>query len=684
MEFIKMNENIFTMQNILKKLPVYIVCLNNVPFLPYIYGLLRSYIESIPELASHYSFPEPFFYNFLSPNEICERIEKPAILGLSCYVWNFNKSMKIARLLKQIYPDVLVVAGGPQIPDRVNNFFEIHPYIDLMVHGEGEVTFQKILFERLSSSPNWFNVPGISFKHQGHVFTTKKETLDLQQACESPYLAGYLDNSMQLCRTQNVDYFAPWETNRGCPFSCTFCDWGSSTMSKVRKFKLERIMKEIEFFGKHQVPKIHINDANFGMIEQDVEIAKYISNTKNSYQFPRKIYLNFAKNSSNRVYEISKIWHEAGLLENTTLSMQATNDQVLEAIKRKNIPIEQYEALQARYSKVGMPTYTEIILGLPEETCQSFKQGLDRILLTGNHDDIRIYELTILPNAPIADPEMQKKYALVTIDKELFEKASGKPKLNDEVEYIPTVIQTNTLSTKDWIDCSIYSRMIQFLHSGYLTRYLAIYLHTNYQIPYYVFYAGMEKYFILHPETVLGKILITLYDYYKRYTQHSSSPTLNYSLFSKEACNLIFSSHGDLQFHDQFWLCVVADLNKFFDEIWIFLQTLNIEADSEALKDMIRFQKDIILTPHYNPEDGKIATYSYDFPSYFINKTQFTKKKTKIAFCDTHMDANKMIPLAHFNIEQFVKSVVPSSALIKGQRYYYQHQLNQAKITYYD
>ena len=140
---------------------VYLVTLNSAPyvtpFLPYVYGLLRVYAEADPLVAQAYTFKEPFFL-LAQPAKIVEKLEQPAVLGLSCYIWNFRRHMKVARLTKARYPHTLVVAGGPQIPDRVEDFFEQHPYVDLLVHGEGERPFQALLRERLAEVPDWSRV----------------------------------------------------------------------------------------------------------------------------------------------------------------------------------------------------------------------------------------------------------------------------------------------------------------------------------------------------------------------------------------------------------------------------------------------------------------------------------------------------------------------------------------------
>ena len=58
----------------------------------------------------------------------------------------------------------------------------------------------------------------------------------------SPYLNGMLD-----AYGEAVEGTAIIETNRGCPYGCTFCDWGSATLSRIRKFDLDRVFAELEW-----------------------------------------------------------------------------------------------------------------------------------------------------------------------------------------------------------------------------------------------------------------------------------------------------------------------------------------------------------------------------------------------------------------------------------------------------
>ena len=658
---------------------VYIVSLNMAPFLPYVYGTLRVAAEADPDVAREYAFPEPFFYNKVRPAEIVDALTEPAVLGLSCYVWNFHKHMKTAALCKQRHPETLVVAGGPHVPDRVDDFFDRHPYVDVLVHGEGEVPFRSILKQNLAEHPDWSLVDGVSFLRDGRVVTTPTRRMQLEGLTRSPYLEGYLDASIEQFRSWQVDYFAPWETNRGCPYSCSFCDWGSSTMSKIRQFDLDRLMAEVDFFAGQRVPLVHINDANFGILGRDTEIARHIAEAREQHGFPREIRVNFAKNSTGRVFDISSEWNGKGLLNATTLSMQATTKTVLEAIARQNIPVKRYQELQHRYTEADIRTYTEVILGLPTETRQTFKSGLDDVLEMGNHDDIRVYHLVLLPNAPVSQPESVARHGLRTVEKELGSlRYPGAPDLpDDEVEYISTVVETNTMSRADWVDCSVYAQLLQVLHAGYYTRYLAMHLHRAYDLPYHVFYDGLQQYFAARPDTVVGRLIAVYRDFYTRFQESAQTPMIDWSAGPRGAQQLFGPRPYMVPDHDWAWLCLAAEQDTWYAELREYLATLGLDLGPE-LDDLLRYQQDVMLHPDYEPAAGKTCRYEYDFPAYFAAGGDLARQRVRITFRDTATGPAGEFALEAGNPKAFLMAAVPKySSSISG---YYRHRGSVAEI----
>ena len=365
------------------------------------------------------------------------------------------------------------------------------------------------------------------------------------------------------------------------------------------------------------------------------------------------------------------------MLHGTTLSMQATTPEVLAAIKRENIGIARYQDLQQRYAQADIHTYTEVIMGLPLETRDSFKRGLDVVFEMGKHDDLRIYELAILPNAPMADPDSIRRYELQTIEKQMFAVAPGTPE--DEVEHIPTVIATSTLTKAEWVECAVYARLVQCLHNGCYTRYLAIHLRRQYELPYHQFYDRLQQHFQAQPHSVLGAVLSALHDYYVRYQQDASLPELDLSTTSPEALELLTARRGMVGPTDWAWLCIAARIDQFYAELAVFLETLGLTYGAE-LPAVQRFQQDLLLCLDYDPRVGKLCRYAYDFPAYFRDGAPLAPRPVLVHFRDIHMGAAGQFPLERGNVEKFVPAAIGSGWT--SLTHIYQHQLAEADISY--
>ena len=657
---------------------IYFMELNGTPyyvFLPYVYGVLRAAAEEDPEIASAYVFKEPCFVMW-KPEQIVNKLEEPAVLGLSCYVWNFRKQMKIAKLCKARHPDTLVVAGGPHIPNRIDDFFLQHPYVDLLVHGEGELPFKRILRENLAAHPDFSGIPGVTWRRVGKAASVPRERLDLAKCVHSPYLKGFLNRSIALCRALKLDFYAPWETNRGCPYSCSFCDWGSNTMSKIRKFDDARLQQEIAFFGAQRIPNVHINDANFGILKRDLGLAEHFAEVRRRTGFPGSVVTNWAKNSNEQVFRIGKLWTDQGLFkrQGLTLSMQATNQHVLAAIKRENIGIERYRALQRRYADAHIHTYSEIIMGLPEETRESFKRGLDPLLALERHDDIRIYDFAVLPNAPVAEPASMAAHGIQTIEKHMSPASADTPE--DEIERMAIAIATRTMPRAHWVECAVYAQMIRVLHNGGYTRYLANHLHRAYDIAFHRFYDGLLQQGLACPHTLLGLLWTELCGYYRRYQQSAAIPEIE--LASSPAAALPLLQHMPavaVRPADWAWICIAACRGQFYAELMLYMESLGMTWGDEVAE-LLRFQEDIMLSPDYDPNVGKEATYAFDFPGYIGGDPLLRRRQTRVRFCDRAMGANRQHPLEAGNPVRFVH------AALGGVAGHFQHQLDVADISY--
>src|SRR5205085_10044099 len=124
------------------------------------------------------------------------------------------------------------------------------------------------------------------------------------------------------------------------------------------------------------------------------------------------------------------------------------------------------------------------------------------------------------------------------------------------------------------VECAAYARLVQCLHNGCYTRYLAIHLRRHYALPYHQFYDRLQQHFQARPHSVLGAILTALQDYYVRYQQDASLPELDLSTTPPEALKLLTARRGMVGPTEWAWLCVAASSEQFYAEVTQFLETL--------------------------------------------------------------------------------------------------------------
>ncbi|HUK60463.1 MAG TPA: cobalamin-dependent protein [Stellaceae bacterium] len=451
-------------------------------YLPYSVALLEAYARHKAADPARYRFRLPI-YKRIRIGSAVEQLQGCDIVGFSTYVWNGQISLEIARRLKRQQPDVLIVFGGPHVPDQPEAFLRANPFIDIAVHNEGEQTFLRLL-ERFPER-HWADIPGVSFLAPDGSFTRNTggpRFRDLDEV-PSPFLSGALDPIMRA--NPDETWIGLWETNRGCPFQCTFCDWGSATAAKVTKFGIDRLFAELDWFAQNKIEYIFCCDANFGIQKRDVEIAEYAAKRKAVSGYPKALSVQNTKNATERAYLTQKILSDAGLNKGVALSMQSVDATALASIKRDNISLETYMELQRRFTRDGVETYSDLILGLPGETYDSFSNGVQLLIETGQHNRIQFNNLSILPNAEMGDPAYQKKYGMVTVESKIINIHGERVELEDDVpELQDLVVATHAMPAADWRRTRAFCWITALLHFDKLFQIPLIVAHELSGAPY--------------------------------------------------------------------------------------------------------------------------------------------------------------------------------------------------------
>jgi hypothetical protein len=201
------------------------------------------------------------------------------------------------------------------------------------------------------------------------------------------------------------------ETNRGCPYGCTFCDWGSATLSRVRKFDMDRLFAELEWSAKVNLETVGIADANFGIFERDVEIAQKIADLKAEHGFPRFVGNNYAKNTVKHLSQIIEIFTKAGIVAEGKMSMQTFDQGTLTTIRRKNIKVEKYHDLSGEFRRNDLPMMVDIMMGLPGSTPAAFRTDLQECISRAVR--VAIHSTILLTNSPMNEPEYRAEHGIV-------------------------------------------------------------------------------------------------------------------------------------------------------------------------------------------------------------------------------------------------------------------------------
>lgn len=355
---------------------------------------------------------------FKDPEKMITAIKEdsPDIVCLSYYVWNSNLNNRVFEIAKSVRPDTLTVGGGPRFTNINANkvgagrFSAEQRHCDVYVLNQGERGFLEVL-ERFDAcgrnrrSLLGAPVAGSILFPGGDASALVGQPLDPLKDLDdipSPYLSGMLDEFF------DGPYVPIIETNRSCPYRCTFCAWGIGTQ-KLSRFSDQRVLDEIQYISERctKTTNFYIGDANFGILERDSHFAQKLRDCHKKYGFPGHVTAQWNKTRPDRVLATAKV---LGEISEVGASMQSLNPTTLEAIKRKNLPLDSVASIvnELRASGTSMPLFTELILGLPEETKTTHIDANKRMIDLGA--EIFNYNLHLLPGTEMDSDESRDSY----------------------------------------------------------------------------------------------------------------------------------------------------------------------------------------------------------------------------------------------------------------------------------
>ena len=541
-------------------------------YLPYSSGLLQAYAKQSSYISQNYEFIKIFFQRDTVDN-IVAQYEDPDVVGFSVSMWNYELSCAVAKELRYKFPHCLIVFGGPHVTNDID-FCMKHPYLDHVIYREGEKVFTHLLWSRCGygfdkDSHNWRTIHDPSPPKDLDVFP-------------SPYVAGIFDNI--IADHPELEFKAIIETNRNCPFNCAFCYWGSNEISnKIRYHGLDYLKEEFEWIAKNKIQYVFCADANFGMYKRDTDIAQTCADIKNQYGYPEKFRVCYGKNATKNIFNAATILSRSNLAKTVTLSVQSFNQDTLDSINRKNIKVDNFKKLQQQYNAVGIPTYTEIILGLPSETKQSFLDGLESAIRLTKDNQIFIYHCQVLPNTKLSDLNYQKQYDIQTIKIPLAEVHVTARQDDFVQEYDEIIVKTSTMTTQEWVECTVISWWVQMFQSLKLGNQIMDWIVNTYGVKYLDLYKWMAESYDLDNIVDFNDIALDIVEGHPRCQMDSRFGNIFYEI------------------EEITYLKIVSKQELFFDTLYAvlasFLNSKDLDIEPYILSTVFKEQMDSLPSP---------------------------------------------------------------------------------------
>jgi MoaA/NifB/PqqE/SkfB family radical SAM enzyme len=329
----------------------------------------KKYPSTCPEVL-------PSVYSLLGSNKkIIDYIHglKPDILSFTMYLWNAERQLEIARRVRSLLPEILIICGGPEISRGSFLLEGTYHFIDFFVHGEGEWFFDKLFSGDVE--------PGL-------VTQPSDELVTIENVVE-PFTSHWLN-----VMTDGTIYF---EFSRGCPFQCTYCYY-SKNCSMVREQPRDLFFEV--FKESYRFNEIYILSPTLNSNRDFKDMLKKISDMNTGTRLHSEVRPEFIDK------ETAALMYEAGF-RSLEVGLQSMTPEVRKAVNRKSDPVKELKGM-VNLQEAGIDLKIGIIPGLPGETADTFIDTVDTLMEHGFGENIELYPLMVLPGTKIRDEAEMK------------------------------------------------------------------------------------------------------------------------------------------------------------------------------------------------------------------------------------------------------------------------------------
>ena len=348
----------------------------------------------------------------------------PDVVGFSTYLWSFPYFVEVARRFKQDDPRRLMVFGGPsarpsmmsQAPFRA----AIH-WVDVLVINEGEHAFREIVALADRGPDQLMKLPGLALPKNGGWTETPARALGDLNDLPSPY-------AMDLVPHGGLGVL---QTYRGCPFTCSFCEWGTLESPK-RVREVDELCAEFEGMARHDVMGALEVDAGLNLNQhafRNLRAAADMTGFFAERSLVCEVYPAAVK--KEHIDFLASVYRPL-----VGIGLQSFDNDVLKHVER-SYDEARFETTLQQLREVAHVA-VEIILGLPGDSPANFRKSFERARSLPT--TLRVYHCVVLPSALMvrAPASYNMVYDPVTLKMQSCLGWSERD-LHTEIEYINSV-----------------------------------------------------------------------------------------------------------------------------------------------------------------------------------------------------------------------------------------------------
>lgn len=309
-------------------------------------------------------------------------------VGVGVYVWNDKQVKELLRSLRAKNFKGRIILGGPQITYAGVGLEQIYPEADIFIRGYAEKALCQV-----TQSNGCPHIRGVHYADDDDLCLQAETNLE---SIPSPWI----DKCTQLSKNSSIR----WETQRGCPFRCSFCQHRQpDARIPIAVIEVTRINSEIALFCESKIRRVSILDPVFNM------------NPNHALQILKKFSLhNFRGEISLqcRAEMVDEKFLDAVQKLNVTLEfgLQSIHKGEYLAAGRPN-NMKKVEQVLRDVQIRKIKNEVSLIYGLPEQTLESFQTSVDWCLRM-NIPVIKAYPLLLLRGTELERQKEQWSYVV--------------------------------------------------------------------------------------------------------------------------------------------------------------------------------------------------------------------------------------------------------------------------------